>query len=112
MKMEAMNHQGTSGGISAKDIGKNGNDSARQVYRYIRLVLVFLVGLSAGFCYLIAGISVVTEVLSIGFGISTDWTMKSAIITTVVFVLLPHIGMGIVAVIEVVKCGLQDFIFG
>lgn len=25
---------------------------------------------------------------------------------------LPHIGMGIVAVIEVVKCGLQDFIFG
>ena len=32
-----MNHQGTSGGISAKDIGKNGNDSARQVYRYIRL---------------------------------------------------------------------------
>ena len=136
MKMEAMNHQGTSGGISAKDIGKNANDSARQVYRYIRLtylmndllnavdrdviglqvgvelVLVFLVGLSAGFCYLIAGISVVTEVLSIGFGISTDWTMKSAIITTVVFVLLPHIGMGIVAVIEVVKCGLQEFIFG
>ena len=37
MKMEAMNHQGTSGGISAKDIGKNGNGSARQVYRYIRL---------------------------------------------------------------------------
>ena len=37
MKMEAMNHQGTSGGISAKDIGKNANDSARQVYRYIRL---------------------------------------------------------------------------
>lgn len=32
--------------------------------------------------------------------------------TTVVFVLLPHIGMGIVAVIEVVKCGLQEFIFG
>ena len=53
-----------------------------------------------------------TEGLSIGFGISTDWTMKSAIITTVVFVLLPHIGMGIVAVIEVVKCGLQEFIFG
>lgn len=78
----------------------------------VNIVLVFLVGLSAGFCYLIAGISVVTEVLSIGFGISTDWTMKSAIITTVVFVLLPHIGMGIVAVIEVVKCGLQDFIFG
>lgn len=74
----------------------------------VNIVLVFLVGLSAGFCYLIAGISVVTEVLSIGFGISTDWTMKSAIITTVVFVLLPHIGMGIVAVIEVVKCGLQD----
>ena len=59
----------------------------------VNIVLVFLVGLSAGFCYLIAGISVVTEVLSIGFGISTDWTMKSAIITTVVFVLLPHIGM-------------------
>ena len=58
----------------------------------VNIVLVFLVGLSAGFCYLIAGISVVTEVLSI--------------------VLLPHIGMGIVAVIEVVKCGLQDFIFG
>ena len=37
MKMEAMNHQGTSGGISAKDIGRNANDSARQVYRYIRL---------------------------------------------------------------------------
>ena len=74
----------------------------------VNIVLVFLVG----FCYLIAGISVVTEVLSIGFGISTDWTMKSAIITTVVFVLLPHIGMGIVAVIEVVKCGLQEFIFG
>ena len=79
----------------------------------VNIVLVFLVGLSAwNFCYLIAGISVVTEVLSIGFGISTDWTMKSTIITTVVFVLLPHIGMGIVAVIEVVKCGLQDFIFG
>lgn len=78
----------------------------------VNIVLVFLVGLSAGFCYLIAGISVVTEVFSIGFGISTDWTMKSAIITTVVFVLLPHIGMGIVAVIEVVKCGLQEFIFG
>ena len=76
----------------------------------VNIVLVFLVGLSAGFCYLIAGISVVTEVLR--FGISTDWTMKSAIITTVVFVLLPHIGMGIVAVIEVVKCGLQEFIFG
>ena len=43
----------------------------------VNIVLVFLVGLSAGFCYLIAGISVVTEVLSIGFGISTDWTMKS-----------------------------------
>lgn len=41
MKMEAMNHQGTSGGISAKDIGKNANDSARQVYRYIRLVQPF-----------------------------------------------------------------------
>ena len=75
----------------------------------VNIVLVFLVGLSAGFCYLIAGISVVTEVLSIGFGISTDWTMKSAIITTVVFVLLPHIGMGIVAVIEVVKCGLRNY---
>ena len=37
MKMEAMSHQGTSGGISAKDIGRNANDSARQVYRYIRL---------------------------------------------------------------------------
>ena len=46
----------------------------------VNIVLVFLVGLSAGFCYLIAGISVVTEVLSIGFGISTDWTMKSAIL--------------------------------
>ena len=34
----------------------------------VNIVLVFLVGLSAGFCYLIAGISVVTEVLSIGFG--------------------------------------------
>ena len=33
----------------------------------VNIVLVFLVGLSAGFCYLIAGISVVTEVLSIGF---------------------------------------------
>ena len=43
----------------------------------VNIVLVFLVGLSAGFCYLIAGISVVTEVLSIGVGISTDWTMKS-----------------------------------
>ena len=74
----------------------------------VNIVLVFLVGLSAGFCYLIAGISVVTEVLSIGFGISTDWTMKSAIITTVVFVLLPHIGMGIVAVIEVVKCDYRN----
>ena len=30
----------------------------------VNIVLVFLVGLSAGFCYLIAGISVVTEVLS------------------------------------------------
>ncbi|MDD6619432.1 MAG: hypothetical protein PUF14_12755 [Clostridiales bacterium] len=78
----------------------------------VNIVLVFLVGLSAGFCYLIAGIFVVTEVLSIGFGISTDWTTKSTIITTVVFVLLPHIGMGIVAVIEVVKCGLQEFILG
>ena len=78
----------------------------------VNIVLVFLVGLSAGFCYLIARIFVVTEVLSIGFGISMDWTMKSAILTTVVFVLLPYIGMGIVAVIEVVKCGLQDFIFG
>ena len=38
------------------------------------------------------------------------WTPFS--ITTVVFVLLPHIGMGIVAVLEVVKCGLQDFILG
>ena len=27
----------------------------------VNIVLVFLVGLSAGFCYLIAGISVVTE---------------------------------------------------
>ena len=78
----------------------------------VNIVLVFLVGLSAGFCYLIARIFVVTEVLSIGFGISMDWTMKSAILTTVVFVLLPYIGMGIVAVIEVVKCGLQEFIFG
>ena len=73
----------------------------------VNIVLVFLVGLSAGFCYLIAGISVVTEVLSIGFG-----TTKSTIITTIFFVLLPHIGMGIVAVIEVVKCGLQEFILG
>ena len=37
MKMEAMNHQGASGGVSAKDVGKGGNDSARQVYRFIRL---------------------------------------------------------------------------
>ena len=38
--------------------------------------------------------------------------MKSAIITTVVFVLLPHIGMGIVAVIEVVKMlDYMDFYF-
>ena len=63
------------------------------VLAVVNIVLVFLVGLSAGFCYLIAGISVVTEVLSIGFGISTDWTMKSAIITTVVFVLLPDVYM-------------------
>ena len=44
MKMEAMNHQGTSGGISAKDIGKNANDSARQVYRYIRLTYLMNMG--------------------------------------------------------------------
>ena len=50
-----------------------------------------------------------TEILSVGFGISTDWTMKSAIITTMMFVLLPHIGMGIIAVIEVVKCGLRIY---
>ena len=31
MKMEAMNHQGTSGGISAKDIGKNANAVDRDV---------------------------------------------------------------------------------
>lgn len=37
MKMQAMNHQGVSGGISAETIGKAGNDSARQVYRYVRL---------------------------------------------------------------------------
>ena len=37
MKMQAMNHQGVSGGISAETIGKAGKDSARQVYRYIRL---------------------------------------------------------------------------
>ena len=37
MQMEAMNHQGASGGVSAKDVGKGGNDSARQVYRFIRL---------------------------------------------------------------------------
>ena len=37
MKMEAMNHQGISGGNSAKEVGKGSNDSARQVYRYIRL---------------------------------------------------------------------------
>ncbi len=78
----------------------------------VNIVLVFLVGLSAGVCYLIAGISVITEVLSIGFEISTDWTLKSTVITTMVFVLLPHIGMGIVAVIEVMKLGLRDFVFG
>ena len=78
----------------------------------INILLVFLVGLSATFCYLIAGISVVTEVLSIGFGISTAWTLKMAVITTVVFVLIPHVGIGITAVLEVIKCGLQDFIFG
>ena len=76
------------------------------------ILLVFLVGLSATFCYLIAGISVVTEVLSIGFGISTAWTLKMAVITTVVFVLIPHVGIGITAVLEVIKCGLQDFILG
>lgn len=37
MKMEAMNHQGISGGHTAEEIGKAGDDSARQVYRYIRL---------------------------------------------------------------------------
>ena len=37
MKMQAMNHQGVSGGISAETIGKAGKDSARQVYRYVRL---------------------------------------------------------------------------
>ena len=37
MKMEAMNHQGISGGNSAKEVWKGSNDSARQVYRYIRL---------------------------------------------------------------------------
>ena len=37
MKMEAMNHQGATGGVSAKDVGKGGNDSARQVYRFYRL---------------------------------------------------------------------------
>ena len=46
----------------------------------VNIVLVFLVGLSAGFCYLIAGISVVTEVLSIGFGISTDCVDQHIII--------------------------------
>ena len=54
-----MNHQGTSGGISAKDIGKNANDSARQVYRYIRLTYLMndllnavdrdVIGLQVGF---------------------------------------------------------------
>lgn len=78
----------------------------------INILLVFLVGVSATFCYLSAGISVVTEVLSIGFGISTAWTLKMTVITTVVFVLIPHIGIGITAVLEVVKCGLQDFILG
>lgn len=78
----------------------------------INILLVFLAGLSATFCYLIAGISVVTEVLSIGFGISTAWTLKMAVITTVVFVLIPHVGIGITAVLEVIKCGLQDFILG
>ncbi len=44
------------------------------------------------------------------------WLVLAAVnivlVFLVVFVLLPHIGMGIVAVIEVVKCGLQEFIFG
>ena len=78
----------------------------------LNILLVFLVGLSSTFCYLIAGISVVTEVLSIGFGISTEWTLKMTVITTVVFVLIPHIGIWMTAVLEVIKCGLQNFIFG
>lgn len=77
----------------------------------LNILLVFLVGLSSTFCYLIAGISVVTEVLSIGFGISTEWTLKMTVITTVVFVLIPHIGIWMTAVLEVIKCGLQNFIF-
>ena len=34
----------------------------------VNIVLVFLVGLSAGFCYLIAGISVVTGLESVRTG--------------------------------------------
>ena len=37
MKMEAVKHQGVSGANSAKKVGKDNKDSARQVYRYIRL---------------------------------------------------------------------------
>lgn len=37
MKMEAVKHQGVSGANSAKKVGKENKDSARQVYRYIRL---------------------------------------------------------------------------
>lgn len=37
MKMEAVKHQGVSGANSAKKVGKETKDSARQVYRYIRL---------------------------------------------------------------------------
>ena len=82
------------------------------IWLLLAAINILLVGVSATFCYLIAGISVVTEVLSIGFGISTAWTLKMTVITTVVFVLIPHIGIGITAVLEVVKCGLQDFILG
>lgn len=37
MKMEAVKHQDVSGANSAKKVGKENKDSARQVYRYIRL---------------------------------------------------------------------------
>lgn len=42
MKIEAISHQGVSGGISAENVGKEGHDSARQVYRYVRLTYLYL----------------------------------------------------------------------
>lgn len=77
----------------------------------IKTIGIFLLGVASWIFYLIAGVAVIVAVSSVGFQLYTWSEVRMHFLCAAVFVLIPNMGIWMLAGMELLQCRLRSFIF-